>query len=494
MSKRPKYLMKQLLVLFFAFFSLYSHAQKQTFSVEEVREDMAVLKRKFEKLHPGMYHYNTKQEYEKIYDSLYNSLTQPLSYLEAYKVLAQLVTAVEDGHTNIRFDAKRFNAKKVKYVPFYLRKIEDRYFISLNASQDSTVVRGSEVIAINNERIDLLMQKLKVFVSSDNGNEAVKNYYTTGLFPNYYLRQYGEIDSVTITYRLPYDNKILRKKLACLNTGQINKLSETRYKAFKRPNLSVKVIDSLNRIAVLDITTFSMTGKFLDYGQNKFKRGLRNSFKKIKKQGIEHLIIDLRANGGGYIPNISRLLKYLSPTPFTIVDTVAFKKSAYFSIVKPYYITPPLLFWLWFPKRKGEFMYRVNKGNNNQKPVKKELAYTGKSYFLTDPGCYSATTFTLNVAKDLGIGQAFIGQTVGGASWGSFAGTWENFKLPNTKYVIHTPLYKITHRLPNQVNKGFFLDLDYEVNRNYQELIKNNASIIDFTVDMIRASKEAIQR
>lgn len=485
--------MKKLLILFFFFISLTSHAQKQTFSINEVREDMAVLKRKFEKLHPGMYYYQSKEIYEKLYDSLYNSITQPLSYLEAYKVLTQLVTAVEDGHTGIRFDPKRFIRKKVKYIPFYLRKIDDKYYISLNTSQDSTVVRGSEVIRINNEPVDALITKLKVFVSSDKGNEAVKEYYATGMFPNYYLRQYGEIDSVTITYRLPYNNVTLRKKLACLTIGEINKISDKRYKSFKRPNMSVKTVDSLNHIAVLDITSFSMTGKFLDFGHKKFKKTLQNSFKTIRKNGIEHLIIDFRANGGGYIPNVSRVLKYLSPTPFTIVDTVGFKKSAYFTINKPYYLIPPLIFWMGFPKRKGGLLYRVNKSNTNQKPVK-DLAYKGKTYFLTDPGCYSATTFTLNVAKDLGISKAFIGQQVGGASWGSFAGTWEDFKLPNTKYIIHTPLYKITHRLPNQVNKGFFLDLDYEVNRNYEELLKNNMSIIDFTVGMIRASKEASLR
>ncbi|RFS15255.1 S41 family peptidase [Emticicia sp. C21] len=485
--------MKKLLIVFFFFISLFSQAQKQTFSVEEVRKDMAVLKRKFEKLHPGMYYYKSKKDYERLYDSLYNNLTQPLTYLEAYKLLTQLVTAVEDGHTGMRFDAKRFNRKKVKYVPFYLRKLGGKYFISLNTSRDSTIVRGSEVLRINEERIDILMKKLKVFVSSDSDNEEVKDYYTTGLFPNYYIREYGPIDSVTITYRLPQTNVVLRKKLACLITGEINKISEKRYKAFKRPNLSIKVVDSLNHIAVLDITTFSMTGKFLDFSQNKFKRGLKNSFKTVKNKGIEHLLIDFRGNGGGYIPNISRVLRYLSPHPFTIIDTIGFKKSAYFTIVKPYYITPPLFFWMGFPKRKGDLMYRVNRKSNNQKPAK-EFAYTGKTYFLTDPGCYSATTFTLNIAKDLGLGQAFVGQPVGGASWGSFAGTWEDFKLPNTRFVVHTPLYKITHRMPNQANKGFFLDIDYEVNRNYEELLKNNTNVIDFTVDMILASKAASLR
>ncbi|WP_337044077.1 S41 family peptidase [Emticicia sp. 17c] len=485
--------MKKLLLVCFVFCCFKAYPQKQTFSVEEIRQDMAVLKRKFEKLHSGMYYYTTQKHYERFYDSLYNSIQAPVSYLEAYRLLAQLVTEVKDGHTGIRFNKKRFNTKKLKLVPFYLRKIDNKYYISLNTSADSTIIRGSEVLLINNEPIAPLLEKLKAFVSSDNGNEEAKYYYATGAFPNYYLRQYGEKDSIIITYKLPRNDSVFSKKVACLTSKEINKISDKRYKTFNRPNLGLKVIDSLNHIALLNITEFSMAGKFFDPTQIKFKRTLKKRFKQIKAQGIEHLVLDFRGNGGGYVPNISRVLKYLSPTPFTIIDTMGFKRKAYFTIAKPYHISPPLVLWMAFSKRKGDFMYRVNRKNNNQKPVKK-WDYRGKTYFLTDPGCYSATTFTLNIAKDLGIGQAFIGQPVGGASWGSFAGTWQDFKLPNTKYIIHTPLYKIVHRLPNKVNNGFFLDLDYEVNRNYEELLKNNTSVIDFTVDMIRASKAAHSR
>ncbi len=484
--------MKSLLALFLILLGLTCRAQKQEFSVKEVREDMATLKRKFEKLHPGMYYYQSREAYNQLYDSLYNSIRQPVSYLEAYQLLVQLVAGVEDGHTNLRFDKKRFNAKKVKYIPFYLRKIQNKYYISINGSQDSTVARGSEIISINKEPIAPLISQLKQMVSADRNNNEAKEYYATHFFPGYYLRQYGEKDSVTIAYRLPFEATTRIKKLACLPPPVINKFSDKRYKAFKRPNLGLKIIDSVNHIAQLDITEFSMKSHLFDLGQFKFKRVLKHRFSLIKAHKVEHLIIDFRANGGGYIPNIARLLKYLSPKPFTLIDTMGFKKGAYFAIAKPWYVSPPLFLWLAFHKKKDGFMYRVNKRNNHNKPDT-QLGFRGNTYFLTDPGCYSATTFTMNVAHDLGIGQ-IIGQQVGGATWGSFAGTWSDFTLPNTEFIVHTPLYKIVHRLPNQVNKGFFLDLDYEVNRNYDELIKNNTSVIDFTVEMIRKSKEASMR
>lgn len=485
--------MQKIFILLLLPLFLNAQNSKDSFTPEEVRADMAFLKKRFEKIHPGMYYYMSKEEYNKTYDSLYNTINQPLSYLETFRVLSQLVTNVKDGHTNLRYDKKRFNKKNAKFVPFYLRKIDKNYYLALNYSADSTIIRGAEVLAFNDEPVEQLIQKLKVFVSSDNGSEHVKDYYTVSAFPTYYKRYFGEVDSIKISYRLPKNDSIFNKKVACQTNSEILKIDKKRYKNLNRPNLSLRIMDSVNHIAKLDITTFSMSGKFLDVSEQKFKRVLRARFKTIKQLKVEHLIVDFRANGGGFIPNVSRLLKYLSPKPFTLVDTVAFKKKAYFAIFKPYYFGPPVTMWLGFMKRDGEFMYRVNKRNDRHKP-EKTLAYRGKTYFITDPGCYSATTFTLNLAKDLGIPEKIIGQQVGGATWGSFAVNWQDFKLPNTKYIVHTPLMKINHNLPNKVNKDFFVRPDYEVNRNREELLKNNTSVIDFTVEMIRQSKAMKER
>lgn len=372
-------------------------------------------------------------------------------------------------------------------MPFYLRKIDKKYYLALNYSSDSTIIRGSEVLAFDDEPVEQIIQKLKAFVSSDNGNQHVKEYYTAS-FPTYYKKYFGEVDSIKISYLLPKNDTIFNKKVVCQTNREILKIGKKRYQNLNRPNLSLKIMDSANHIAKLDINSFLMSGKFLDVSNQKFKRVLRSRFKSIKKLKVEHLIVDFRGNGGGFIPNVSRFLKYLSPKPFTLVDTLAFKKKAYFTIAKPYWFGPPLVTWMGFMKRQDEFMFRVNKRNYKHKP-EKVLAYRGKTYFITDPGCYSATSFTLNLAKDLGIPEKIIGQQVGGASWGSFAVNWLDFKLPNTKYIVHTPLMKMSHNLPNNTNKDFFLQPDYEVNRNREELLHNNTSVIDFTVEMIRQSK-----
>lgn len=464
-----------------------TYAQKNIFTPEEIKADMAFLKTKFERIHPGMYYYMSREVYNQIYDSLYNATTQPMSYMDAMKHIAPLVINLKDGHTSIGH-RKGFTTKKTKTFPFVIRKLQGKFYIAYNYSNDSTIIRSAEIFTINDEPIEQIIKKIRTLVSADRDNESSRDYYAINYFSTYFLKYYGETDSVKITYKLPQKDSLITKKVANLTDAQTMGAFAKRYKKqFARNNLSYKILDSTHHIALMDITAFSMKKGWWDLSQKKFKQALKNNFTKIKKDGITDLIIDFRANGGGFIPNISRVLSYLAPRDFTLVDTLMFKKKAYFSIFKPYFVSTSSLAWLIFPKRKGEYMYRVNRRNNKKKIVK-ELHFDKNVYFLIDGGCYSATTFTLGLAKDMGIGKAYIGEQVGGANWGSFAVLWKNFKLPNTRLRIHCPLMKINHRYSEQP-KNFFLQPDYEVKRNYDELIKNKSNVIDFTVDMIRASR-----
>jgi Peptidase family S41 len=462
------------------------YAQKNTFTPEEIHADMAFLKKKFEKIHPGMYHYMSREAYNKIYDSLYNATTQPMSYMDAIKHIAPLIINLKDGHTSFGHK-KGYFPKKTKTFPFVIRRLQDRFFISYNYSNDTTIIRASEILTINDEPLPQIIRKIRMLVSADNQNEASRDYYAINYFSTYFLKYYGETDSVKITYKLPQKDSLINKKLANLSSDQTMAAFNKRYKKqFGRNNLGYKIIDSTAKIALIDITSFSLSYGWWDVGQRKFSKMLRSNFTKLKNDGIKHLIMDFRGNGGGYIPNIAKVLKYIAPRNFTLVDTLAFKKKAYFTIFKPHFISLPSTAWLGFMKRKGDFMYRVNRRNGNNQ-ITKGLHYDNDIYFLIDGGCYSATTFTLALAKDMGIGKAYIGEQVGGATWGSFAVQWQNFKLPNTRLRIHCPLMKINHRLQNPL-KTSYLQPDYEVKRNYEELIKNNINIIDFTVDMIKSS------
>lgn len=102
-----------------------------------------------------------------------------------------------------------------------------------------------------------------------------------------------------------------------------------RYKADvdRRPNLSVRVVDTLSRTALLRVSTFMGAKKYGPF-QWTFKRRLKKSFEQIREAGIENLIVDVQNNGGGMVLNAARLLQYWMPKSFTIMKQEHMKQAA----------------------------------------------------------------------------------------------------------------------------------------------------------------------
>lgn len=102
-----------------------------------------------------------------------------------------------------------------------------------------------------------------------------------------------------------------------------------------------------------------------------------------------------------------------------------------------------------------------------------------------DGGSYSATTLTIGLWKDMNR-ATFVGNTVGGANWGSFAGQWKDLKLKNSKFKVHIPLMKLVHGHPNKTNKTFFVEPDYYVDQSFEDFFRRKDSPMDFVLDLIK--------
>jgi hypothetical protein len=468
--------------IFLLFLGANATAQK-VFTPEEVRQDMSFLKNRFEKMHPGMNYYGEAAVYNSTFQKLYEEVPESMTYQEIFRYISPLITMVQDGHTSYKSKKKQYG-KKPKLLPLYIRETAGKYYVAYNASSDTTLIRGTEVFEINHEPMPQIIKNLQSIYGTDNGNPSSKSYYATRIFNTFYFKYYGPSDSLKISYQLPDSVTVQTQYIQCLDRSKISQTIIKRYKGSLRKNFDYKVIDNTNHIAKLDITSFSMKGKFLDIGQWKFKRLLKKRFAHVEQNNIEHLIVDFRGNGGGFIPNITRTMRYFAKEPFVLMDTVFFKKKAFRKIAPAYSIISPLITRMLFKSYNDTFFYRKPKKPKVYKQAKKNH-FDGKVYFLMDGGSYSATTFTMALAYDMGIGT-FIGQPPGGANWGSFASTWNNFKLPNSKIVVHMPLFKLTHSLPNQRSKSFVLTPDYEVGYSLEDFMNEKDAVLDFTLDLIR--------
>jgi hypothetical protein len=462
-------------------FSNLCFAQKKI-SKEDMTEDFRKLKNQLEKLHQGLYFYETRGDFESRYAEIIHNLPDSLDQLQAYFALNKLIVGMKDLHTSVFFPSKIVAKEKNKTLPMVVRSNSGKFYIHLNGSTDSTILRGQELISVDKKPVAEILELSKEFWGTDNGNQNSKKYYSERYLGRNISRLYGFKDSLTLELRHPQKDSIYYRKIATELAKTSSKIMAKRYKNINRKNLSLKIVDSLNHVAMMDVLSFTEKGSKLDFNNFRFKRLLKRNFKEIEKNNIQHLVVDFRFNGGGLIANTKRITKYVAQEPFSLADSVKLTNAAFKRIFPPMVFTNYIIGRMIFKKQAdGSFLKMTKRGI---KPTKK-YHYGGKIYVLTDGGSYSATTLTIGLWKDMNR-ATFVGNTPGGADWGSFAGQWKDLKLKNSKIKVHIPLMKLVHAHPHQTNRTFFVEPDYYVEQSFDDFSKRKDSQLNFVLDLIK--------
>ncbi len=462
----------------------------QLLTTSQTHEDLSYLKRKLDLLHPGMGHYTPQIRMEQLFDSLYNGLTGPMNYLTFFRHVGPLVNALKDGHTNLNH-RKAWAGKSTRFIPFYIRQVDNRYFISQNASTDTSLRRGTELLSINGRTMADLHRELMDAdrTGSDGDNLTGRRQWSMVQFADYYAAWFGSADSIQITFRRPNQlfstAPIETKTLRCPTLPIFRATMYRRYhqEADQRPNLSVYVIDTLTRTAVLRVSSF-MGLKKSDPFQIAYNQGLRRAFREIRKQNIQHLVVDLQGNGGGIVLNSARLLRYWMPEPFTIMQHEEMKRAARAELTTRWNPFSTLNFRLRYRTDKASGGFASRSAHRRFKP-RKRMAFRGDLYFLMNGASFSAATSVLAKTLDADLGT-YVGEASGSAYWGDFAGYFKTITLPNSKIQVRIPLKKLYHAVSPDRANGFTVEPDFVVSRSYNDLLGNHDYILNYALQIIR--------
>ncbi|HUU18143.1 MAG TPA: hypothetical protein VMW72_13415 [Sedimentisphaerales bacterium] len=68
---------------------------------DKLKEDLDLLFKTIEEVHPNMYAYTSKEEFDPLSEKLYESIDHPMNRLEFYKLVAPVVAKLKSGHTLI---------------------------------------------------------------------------------------------------------------------------------------------------------------------------------------------------------------------------------------------------------------------------------------------------------------------------------------------------------------------------------------------------------
>jgi C-terminal processing protease CtpA/Prc len=313
------------------------------------------------------------------------------------------------------------------------------------------------------------MQKFMSYEPADGYNITSKYRWVeqNGKFSVYYARCYPPAEFFDIEVLDPASGeKKLFNHIASLNYDNFVKSYKTV--AGKIPGMAYTLpaqlkIDTLSKTAVLTINSFS-NSRYKATGM-KFHKFIDSAFTKISAQGVKHLVIDVRKNGGGSEGYEDYLLAYMIDKDYLkykYVQASAFTYSfyRYTDYKDDYKDLDKELKEEHYLEKDGRVLRKAGV-EEHEKP--KPNPFEGDIYILINGLTYSGGSEFTSLARNH-TNAVFIGEETGGGYYGNTSGIRITLKLPNSKLEIGIPILKFVVDTPkDNVPFGHGTLPDYEI-------------------------------
>lgn len=460
------------------------------YSKEELQQDYTLLRNVLEKKHPSLYWYTPKDSMDYFFNEGYKAINDSMTEMQfGWKILAPLTSTIHCGHTSFIMSKgwnKFIQHKRIPSFPLYLKLWNDTMVVTYNLNKgDSVIKKGTIITSINGIRSNEISNIMFDYMVEDGYSENVNYirlstsfpYFHRNIFGLYKTYNVGYLDStgleknISISYfNPPVDSQAKIKE----EEKALKKMNKTK----GRENIRSLQFDS--SFALMTINSFSK-----GHLKNFFKR----SFRKLHKENIQNLVIDIRANGGGDIDNYVLLTKFLRNTPFKVADT-AYSRSknfkTYTSHISSGFFDNLGLMFLTHKEKDGN--YHFGFWERHTFTPKRKNHFDGDVYILTNGLTFSASSLFCNSVK----GQqniSLVGEETGGGWYGNSGIMIPDIKLPNTKLRVRLPFFRIV-QYNHIAKKGTGVIPDIYIGPVYKDVINDVDTKMEKVKQMINEKHE----
>jgi hypothetical protein len=457
-------------------FNLVNQGLSPDLPSSQLTEDFKILKEHLIQYHPDLYLYTPKTTFDSLISDIENSLNQSMTEAEFYKKVLPLICSIRNAHTDLYRSAAYMNflSEQANRFPliFYFR--DDSLFLFKNASEEYNIKEGSLITKINGQNAVDLIKKMAPLNTNDGYHTGNAFRRVSQTFTTYYALLEGTPNHFSIHYL----NHLGQEQETTLKAILLNKVRENLRKRY--PNHSPKptsdyYITFNGNVATLRIRSFQPKRELIFY------RFLKKAFKEIKAKNIQHLIIDVRENGGGFPESASRLLSYLvdekihtTKLAYALVPKLTapnhFKKDGYYKHFNRKRLT-----------QKGQYFHTNDAKKAIIKPRKPR--FNGQVYILQNERSASATAEFLGLAATY-TDAIFIGRESGSNPVTQVATDIVTLVLPHSKLRVRFPLIK-TELNVNIKNKGFGLVPDYIIEPTIRQKLDRRDVIMEKALELM---------
>lgn len=454
----PKFLIC-LLALMIAF-AITSVAQPpKTMSPSELKADLAILRRAYEELHPGLYRYNTRQQMDRHFAELDKAFSRDLTLREAYLELSKFLAKVKCGHTYANFYNQPKSVVEAVFkgkdrVPFYFRWVDGSMIVTRNYSSSDVLKPGAEVVEINRIPARRILETLMTIARSDGSNDAKRIAYleVSGVdrweafdifLPLFYPQTGSELE---IKVRQRPNAKPVSITVSALTDDERLAAMKGRDKAAGGLE-NIFTLEYPQRLtAVLRMPTWALYNSKWNW-----RKWIDDTFDELIDKNIETLVLDIRQNEGGQDVG-DTIISRIAGSEIALSEVqrlVRYRQVP--SDLKPYLETWDRSFDDWGASAVGstDGFYRLTRYDDDRRGTiikPKGRRFEGKVFVLVG-AVNSSATFQFAQAVKLNKLGTLVGQMTGGNQRGINGGAFYFLRLPNTKLEADLPLIgQFSHR------------------------------------------------
>ncbi len=466
------------------------YAPDKKYSPAALQEDYSLLRKILEEKHPSLYWYTPPEIMSRVMDAGYERLKDSMTELQfGWSILAPMLAQIHCGHTSLIMSkgwqhfARRRN---IPSFPLLVKVWKDSMMVVANLNRDSAIGRGVFIQSINGIPQTKIVNDLFAFMPVDGYGYNLDFIKLSGDFPFYYRNVYGVLPFYSVAYT--DSNNVAHQAMIPWwiphrDTSRVKpaiKKKQSRRKVTAREKRKfVRSIDIKDSIAIMDVNAFT---------KGHLNAFYRKNFRKLRKEQVRNLIIDLRINGGGDINKATALARYLTDKPFKVADS-AFSISKNFN---PYSHYISSSFWdnlglIFFSRKRNDGKYHFGYWERHYFKPRKKNHFDGQVYVLTNGLTFSAASLFCNIVREVD-NVTLVGEETGGGWYGNSGILIPSITLPNTKLRVRLPFFRLVQD-GHPPFKGSGVIPEWYIGPNWRDVLKNEDTKMKAVMDVIR--KEA---
>ncbi|MEM7228747.1 MAG: S41 family peptidase [Planctomycetota bacterium] len=415
---------------------------------DQAAQDVALLRRAIQEIHPGYGRFTSASAMDSLFDQLEHNVQDGTTDTDLVRGISVVLGHLRCDHTIAELpDAMSTHRNTVpSYLPFTFRLFGSQMYIDQPIAEHPTLKRGDEVISINGIAVRTILADVAPLVPVDGWTDSSRrcrleysSEFLGDAIDHFWPMLYGWPDTWSIEIQSRASGR--RETISASPVTYVEWLAvadaQGRYRNFRD---EVTVQSMGDDAAVLTI------GTFVNYRDPVEPSAVFDPiFDQLAADSIQHLIIDLRACGGGSDDVPRELLTYLIPDAPAMGKQRPWVRATNVGDLRPHLST-------WDESifdAPAELFRDLNNGYfellmplSAAPATNRHNVFTGDVTILCGAANSSGATMFIAVASDHHNRLVVIGEPTGGSTEGPTAGVITFLRLPHSDITVRVPLLR----------------------------------------------------